>query len=252
MKQYRKKPVVINALQFDGKNWEAIGEFVGQQAECRGKEVLVIKTLEGDMLANVGDWIIKGVKGEFYPCKPDIFAATYDIENNANKPTDNAGQVTEGELKKFLLKKFPTNEYMDCPVPKHHWETICEFATLVAEERCREKEALIQQLETDYAMDIGRLKEQLEIRDKQLEEERSWRNVLLQLTAPWPLKDVLAILAYATDILLKDKGHDGPKYEEMQHCSELAKNILIPGLEAYQAIALTAHQEQKQGGNNEA
>ena len=77
-KKYVKKPVVIEALQFDGKNWEAIGEFVGQQAECRGKEVLVIKTLEGDMLANAGDYIIKGIKGEFYPCKPDIFEDTYE------------------------------------------------------------------------------------------------------------------------------------------------------------------------------
>lgn len=76
-KKFVKKPVVIEALQFDGKNWEEIGEFVGQQAECRGKEVLIIKTLEGDMLANTGDWIIKGITGEFYPCKPNIFEATY-------------------------------------------------------------------------------------------------------------------------------------------------------------------------------
>lgn len=76
-KKFVKKPVIIDAIQFDGKNWEDIGEFVGQQGECRGKDILIIKTLEGDMLANIGDWIIKGIKGEYYPCKPEIFEATY-------------------------------------------------------------------------------------------------------------------------------------------------------------------------------
>src|SRR5690606_36671283 len=77
---YRKKPVVIKAMRF-GDNLEEIERFVGSN----GRVVLddsgtwfAIDTLEGVMRANPGDWIIKGVKGEFYPCKPDIFEATYE------------------------------------------------------------------------------------------------------------------------------------------------------------------------------
>lgn len=77
--KFMKKPVVIEALQYDGKNLEAIGQFVGYDAEIRAREVLIIKTLEGEHVANVNDWIIKGIKGEFYPCKPDIFQATYSL-----------------------------------------------------------------------------------------------------------------------------------------------------------------------------
>ncbi len=73
---FTKKPVTIEAVQFNGPNFGEIEAFVGGAAEFRGGE-LVIATLEGAMRASPGDWIIKGVKGEFYPCKPDIFAATY-------------------------------------------------------------------------------------------------------------------------------------------------------------------------------
>jgi len=79
-KQYRKKPVVIDAIQWTGGNFESISVFAAQT----GKEItqdgseLIIPTLEGDHEASLGDWIIRGVKGEIYPCKPDIFEATYD------------------------------------------------------------------------------------------------------------------------------------------------------------------------------
>lgn len=76
MARYRKKPVVIEAIQFVG-NFAEIEAFVGGDAEFRKGE-LVIATLEGAMHASPRDWIIKGVQGEFYPCKPDIFAATYE------------------------------------------------------------------------------------------------------------------------------------------------------------------------------
>ena len=69
--KYRKKPVVIEAFQWKPEMGE-IGpvkqKFIGY----------VIETLEGDMTVSDGDWVIKGVKGEFYPCKPDIFEATYE------------------------------------------------------------------------------------------------------------------------------------------------------------------------------
>lgn len=71
--KYRKKPVVIEAIQFDGTNHDDIVEFCGGFTRDA-----IISTLEGDMTAQPGDWIIKGVQGEYYPCKPDIFAATYE------------------------------------------------------------------------------------------------------------------------------------------------------------------------------
>jgi hypothetical protein len=84
--KYRKKPVVIEAVQFDGTPAGAIdvfevfdipgGKFLPAHDLRIGQ--LMIPTLEGDMIANRGDWIIKGVKGEFYPCKPEIFEATYE------------------------------------------------------------------------------------------------------------------------------------------------------------------------------
>lgn len=81
MAKYRKKPVVVEALQFTGKNSADIHEFSGGRdvREPVGEECLEIVTLEGIMKANVGDYIIKGVKGELYPCKPDIFEMTYEL-----------------------------------------------------------------------------------------------------------------------------------------------------------------------------
>lgn len=77
-----KKPVTIECVKWDGENIEEIKSFAGYAyigGENDSDKKLVISTLEGDMLASVGDYIIKGVKGEFYPCKPDIFENTYDI-----------------------------------------------------------------------------------------------------------------------------------------------------------------------------
>ncbi|HWF62927.1 MAG TPA: hypothetical protein VN666_21825 [Nitrospira sp.] len=77
--KFRKKPVVIEAVQFTGRNDAEVMAFcpIAVDPEDRGPS-LIIPTLEGNHKALPGDWIIKGVKGEFYPCKPDIFAATYD------------------------------------------------------------------------------------------------------------------------------------------------------------------------------
>lgn len=77
--KFRKRPIVIEAVQFVDSTPEsellALLEGTAWHMEMSG---IVIHTLEGDMLANRGDWIIRGVKGELYPCKPDIFAATYE------------------------------------------------------------------------------------------------------------------------------------------------------------------------------
>lgn len=74
--KYRKKPVVIEAVQWNGRNLEEIKEFVGDSMIY--KTYIEIKTLEGVYMCSKGDYIIKGVQGEFYPCKPDIFEQTYE------------------------------------------------------------------------------------------------------------------------------------------------------------------------------
>ncbi len=92
MAEYRKKPVVIEALRWDGSDHRGMFTFLdgdprshlatnGTNFYIDHTKVaggLVIKTLEGEHIANIGDYIIKGIKGEFYPCKPDIFEMTYD------------------------------------------------------------------------------------------------------------------------------------------------------------------------------
>jgi hypothetical protein len=76
-KKYVKKPIPVEAIQWDGNNEDEVVNFIGEPAEIRGGS-LYIKTLEGDMLAPIGSYIIKGVNGEFYPCREDIFKKTYE------------------------------------------------------------------------------------------------------------------------------------------------------------------------------
>ena len=83
--RFRKKPVVIEAIQFTRKNWQDILMFTQGQARAMtiekridGKCTCIIATLEGQHIANEGDWIIRGVQGEYYPWKPDIFEMTYE------------------------------------------------------------------------------------------------------------------------------------------------------------------------------
>lgn len=77
--QYRKKPVVISAMRWTGRNFAGIEKWArGFRAVTLDVDSIKIETLEGVMRADLGDWIIMGVKGEVYPCKPDIFEATYE------------------------------------------------------------------------------------------------------------------------------------------------------------------------------
>lgn len=91
--KFRKKPVVIEAMKFDG-NFHQISEWVdgGKPPmantiirHTNSPEMLTVETLEGPLYAQKGDWIIRGIKGEYYPCKPDIFEATY--ENADDRPS---------------------------------------------------------------------------------------------------------------------------------------------------------------------
>lgn len=74
---YRKKPVIIEAIQYLG-DIEVLKMFGAPFEQDFPEDSPKIKTLEGTMTINYGDWIIKGIKGEFYPCKPDIFTLTYE------------------------------------------------------------------------------------------------------------------------------------------------------------------------------
>ena len=95
IKKYIKKPVIIEALQWTGYNEAELKSFVGdalimrlesdagyKAGVCPPAFTPIIHTLEGNMTASKNDYIIKGVHGEFYPCKPDIFLETYDMVEN--------------------------------------------------------------------------------------------------------------------------------------------------------------------------
>lgn len=78
-KKFRKKPIVIEAMQWNGQNKQAILDWAaGAVTPSVSEKHLRVHTLEGALAANSGDWILKGVKNEFYPCAADIFAMTYE------------------------------------------------------------------------------------------------------------------------------------------------------------------------------
>lgn len=89
MPRYRKRPVEVDAVHYDGTNFDQVQAFMSRDGRVKEKHLpgpgrgmhpgIVIHTLEGDMTASVGDWIIRGVAGELYPCKPGVFEATYEL-----------------------------------------------------------------------------------------------------------------------------------------------------------------------------
>ena len=96
MPLFKKKPVIIEAFLWTGGNHRVMNNFLSVDDDANSKPLamgnknyyidhakvdggLIIKTLEGEHIASIGDWIIKGVNGEFYPCKPDIFVKTYEL-----------------------------------------------------------------------------------------------------------------------------------------------------------------------------
>lgn len=83
IKKYRKKPVEIEAIEYNGFNYPEVQDWIAGCAHVwpdwlHNYGEFKIHTLEGDMIASVGDYIIKGINGEFYPCKTDIFEKTYE------------------------------------------------------------------------------------------------------------------------------------------------------------------------------
>lgn len=117
--KYRKKPVVVEAMQWTGLNLEEVKDFVGEAltydiiddawkaGKGRPHVLMKIKTLEGDMEVSEKDYIIKGVNGEFYPCKPDIFQKTYAPESTEDKPI---GRLIDADVLMEKMKKWYWDE----------------------------------------------------------------------------------------------------------------------------------------------
>lgn len=140
--EYRKKPVIVRAMQWDGsiKSADEIEEWSGGKTKCQGrcdggfdtrtlKVGIYIETLEGEMRADPNDWIIRGVKGEFYPCKPDIFAATYERastergEATANPSPSREEVIEECAKLKGALERIASIPFMPFPDPgAHSWQ----------------------------------------------------------------------------------------------------------------------------------
>ena len=102
--KFKKKPIIVEAINYTGENQAEIAFFTGgidldmARHEPQSKQIL-IKTTEGWLNATPGDWIIKGTHGEFYPCKPDIFKAIYEMVPEEIKFT-----ITKSHLIKDLSK----------------------------------------------------------------------------------------------------------------------------------------------------
>ncbi|WP_297478353.1 hypothetical protein [Ferrovum sp.] len=117
--KFRKKPVIIEARQLTNRNvvelvdWidEAVDEW--HASENEDYSYILIKTLEGNLKAKINDWIIQGVKGEFYPCKPDIFEATYEPANES----ESIDVLVNGETKPFDPAEFLQDFTDKTPMP---------------------------------------------------------------------------------------------------------------------------------------
>jgi len=131
MAKYRKKPVVIEAIQWDG-NLETLSIFPKEDIEnVKLRDgYLYIQTLEGEMKANVGDYIIRGVKGEYYPCKPDIFEATYEIvEGSPDTSSPNSQEEYKANIRAAIADYMYSEGCMCCEGEDHkdHAEKIAKL-----------------------------------------------------------------------------------------------------------------------------
>lgn len=133
--RFKKKPIEISAFDWSNEHGDAAGPDWWHEARSLGKitfhapkhndpHYLIIHTLEGKMRADVGDWIIRGVKGELYPCKPDIFAATYDPVDSST-PSVQEAEVAGEELRDDLIDKAHTLLVSPGDGRYHELRTLC-------------------------------------------------------------------------------------------------------------------------------
>lgn len=116
--KYMKKLIIVDAVQRTGNNIEEIKSFLDENGGVYTITTngFVINTLEGDMLASLGDYIIKGVRGELYPCKPDIFKETYDQVNIEVKGKVN---ITDNDNTKIIYNKIVRDNVPEIIKEKH-------------------------------------------------------------------------------------------------------------------------------------
>lgn len=121
--KYRKKPVVVEAWQWDGSaDYMLAPEWVNKVVVHWSSKQLHIPTLEGTMIAQPLDWLIKGIKGEVYPCKPDIFEATYEVADDtapATVPEHIVEQVCSVVAKPAATCRWKYDEHHD------YYDTDC-------------------------------------------------------------------------------------------------------------------------------
>ena len=146
MAKYRKKPVVVEVVQWTGENQREMFDFLTdyKQTDCymtvsgdnfcidhsKVEGGLVIRTLEGEHIAKISDYIIRGVNGEFYPCKAEIFEKTYEIaEKDSNNKQTNADRIramSDEELAEFLSEVKADGIYykegMEYPIISEVWK----------------------------------------------------------------------------------------------------------------------------------
>lgn len=116
--QFRKKPVVIEAVQFRAgeQDGELADDVIAGRVRYTEEGTMLIHTLEGTMEAQPGDWIIRGVKGELYPCKPDIFAATY--EPASQKPAPGAAHAGHSTMQPHQQRVVDEKAELDAKIEK--------------------------------------------------------------------------------------------------------------------------------------
>lgn len=129
MPKFTKKPVTIEAVRWDGTNVKEVLDFMAwRNASHDDHEGLRIHTLEGTHQATPGDWIIKGVQGEFYPCKPDIFAATYSPAQSHGDPVTLRVEADTTQAKAYVEQQLEALE---------SWKAQALAVQGAAEERLR-------------------------------------------------------------------------------------------------------------------
>lgn len=104
--KFRTKPCEIEATKWTGRNVKEIMRFVKNESAVITNGVLIIKTLEGDMVASAGDYIIRGLRGEYYPCKPDVFHAKYEpCEEQEQREEQEQHKMNKQEKEDLIIRK---------------------------------------------------------------------------------------------------------------------------------------------------
>ena len=189
MQKFVKKPVVIEAIQYDGTNITEIETFVGKKLDTIYTELkepleLKIPTLEGDIKASKGDYIIKGIKGEFYPCKEDIFKNSYDEVNPSF--------ITEGE-KRVRLSFNPSA----LTRVENFKKTMAKAIDLLVEEAELVKVSLYDMEEKEYNS-----------LNSDFQREIATAKTQVQQASMWGVLALTSSITFKKDTILKEKENE--------------------------------------------